>query len=43
MLWTILLKTYLAAAVVYLAVTVSYVAWRMWLRKKAAQPAAEQR
>jgi hypothetical protein len=42
MLWPILLKTYLAAAALYLAVTVSYVAWRIWLRKKAPQTSGEQ-
>lgn len=35
MLWPILLKTYAAAAALYCAVTVGYVAWRLWLRKKA--------
>ena len=43
MLWIILLKTYVAAAALYLAVTVSYVVWRMWLRKKEAQPGGQQR
>lgn len=42
MLWLILLKTYLAAAALYLAVTVGYVAWRIWLRKKTPQPTGEQ-
>ena len=42
MLWPILLKTYAAAAVLYLAVTVGYVAWRLWLRKKAPQTGGEE-
>jgi hypothetical protein len=42
MLWPILLKTYAAAAVLYLAVTVSYVAWRLWLRKKTSQAGGEE-
>lgn len=42
MLWPILLKTYLAAAALYLAVTVGYVTWQVWLRKKSTQPSGEQ-
>jgi hypothetical protein len=43
MLWLILLKTYAAAAALYLAVTVGYVAWRLWLRKKTPQTSGEER
>jgi hypothetical protein len=43
MLWPILLKTYAAAAALYLAVTVGYVTWRLWLRKKTAQTGGEER
>ena len=43
MLWPILLKTYAAAAVLYLAVTAGYVAWRLWLRKKASHTSGDDR
>ena len=43
MLWPILLKTYAAAAALYFAVTVGYVAWQLWLRKKASQSTGEDR
>ena len=42
MLWPILLKTYASAAALYLAVTLGYVAWRLWLRKKTPQTSGEQ-
>jgi hypothetical protein len=43
MFWPILLKTYAAAAALYLAVTVGYVAWRLWLRKKTPQTGRDER
>jgi hypothetical protein len=43
MLWPILLKTYAAAAALYLAVTVAYIGWRFWLHKKAPPSSAEER
>jgi len=43
MLWPILLKTYAAAAALYFAVTVGYVAWRLWLRKKATPSSGDDR
>jgi hypothetical protein len=43
MLWPILFKTYAAAAALYFAVTAGYVAWRLWLRKKAPQARGEER
>ena len=43
MLWPILLKTYASAAALYFAVTVGYVAWRLWLRKKATPTSGEDR
>ena len=43
MLWPILLKSYAAAAALYFAVTVGYVAWRLWLRKKTSQTTIEER
>jgi len=42
MLWPILLKTYAAAAALYLAVTLGYVSWRFWLRKKSPQTSGEE-
>ena len=43
MLWPILLKTYVAGAALYVAVTVGYVAWRLRLRKKATPTRADNR
>ncbi len=42
MLWPILLKTYAAAAALYLAVTAIYICWRIWLRKKEPQTRSEE-
>ena len=43
MLWPILLKTYATGSALYVAVTVGYVAWRLWLRKKATPTSADDR
>ena len=43
MLWPILLKAYASAAALYFAVTIGYIAWRLWLRRKAPRASGEER